>query len=112
VLQRPRLQRPANLIVEWQKAFPKAQIMPLSPDHPVFDSFFKSDFSKVQGYYGQAGFYAFFEDNDPKKRILAVINNNNDLGEYIEFSDQGFNVTPTNEAYKLAVNYFVYALTH
>ena len=30
----------------------------------------------------------------------------------IEFSERGFSVTPTNEAYKLAVNYFVYALTH
>jgi hypothetical protein len=30
----------------------------------------------------------------------------------MEWSDRGFNVTPSNEAYKLAVNYFVYALTH
>jgi len=101
-----------NLVVEWQKAFPTAKLMELPQNHPVFDSFFKVDFAKVQGYYGRAEFYAFYEDNDPKKRLLAVVNNNNDLGEWIEFSDRGFNVTPSNEAYKLAVNYFVYALTH
>jgi uncharacterized protein DUF4159 len=104
-----------NLVYEWKRAFPNAQVMEIPQDHPVFDSFFKIDFTKIQPYYRQgteAHIFGFYEDNDPKKRLLAVINDNNDLGEYIEFSEQGFNVTPTNEAYKLAVNYFVYALTH
>ena len=70
---------------------------------------------KAQAYYCMGcpmQLYAFYEDNDPKKRILAVVNNYQDLGEFMEWSDQGFQVTPSNEAYKLAVNYFVYALTH
>ena len=106
----------ANLVVEWKKAFPNAKLMDLPRDHPVFDSFFKIDFTKLRGYYGgPTGYfalYAFFEDNDPKKRLLAVINDFNDLGDWMEWSDQGFQITPSNEAYKLAVNYFVYALTH
>jgi hypothetical protein len=104
-----------NLVYEWKRAFPNAQVMEIPQNHPVFDSFFKIDFTKIQPYYAPgtpAQVFGFYEDNDPKKRLLAVINNNNDLGEYIEFSEQGFNITPTNEAYKLAVNYFVYALTH
>jgi hypothetical protein len=102
----------ANLIVEWKKAFPDAKLMDLPLNHPVFDSFFKIDFSKARGFYGQLGLYAFYEDNDPKKRILGVVNNMQDLGDWMEWSDTGFNVTPSNEAYKMAVNYFVYALTH
>lgn len=102
----------SNLVREWQKAFPDAKLMDLPQNHPVFDSFFKIDFTKVQGYYGTPGFYAFFEDNDPKKRILGVVNDMQDLGDWMEWSDRGFNVTPSNEAYKLAVNYYVYALTH
>jgi hypothetical protein len=86
--------------------------MDLPLDHPVFDSFFKIDFTKARGFYGQLGLYAFYQDNDPKKRILAVVNNNQDLGDWMEWSDTGFNITPSNEAYKMAVNYFVYALTH
>lgn len=101
-----------NLIVEWKKAFPNAQLMDLPQNHPVFDSFFKIDFTKLQGYYGTPGLFAFYEDNDPKKRILGVVNNMQDLGDWMEWSDKGFAVTPSNEAYKLAVNYFVYALTH
>jgi hypothetical protein len=102
----------ANLVLEWKKAFPGAQLMELPQTHPIFDSFFKIDFTKVRGYYGQLQLYAFYEDNDPKKRILGVVNNNQDLGDWMEWSDQGFQITPSNEAYKTAVNYFVYALTH
>jgi hypothetical protein len=57
-------------------------------------------------------FYGFFEDNDPKKRLLAIANYNNDLSEMWEFSDEGlFPVDMSNEAYKLGVNYVIYALT-
>jgi len=52
-----------------------------------------------------------FEDNDPTKRLVAIIDNYADVGELIQFSDEGFDVVPANEAYKLWVNYFVYALT-
>ena len=42
-----------------------------------------------------------------------LINYNNDVAEYWEWSDTGFlPVDFTNEAYKLGVNYIVYALTH
>jgi hypothetical protein len=104
-----------NLVFEWKKAFPNAQLLDLPQTHPIFDSFFKIDFTKAQAYYCMGcpmQLYAFYEDNDPKKRILGVVNNYQDLGEFMEWSDQGFQVTPSNEAYKLAVNYFVYALTH
>ena len=52
-----------------------------------------------------------FEDNGPAKRLVAIIDNYADVGELIQFSDEGFDVVPANEAYKLWVNYFVYALT-
>jgi hypothetical protein len=103
-----------NLNYEWQRAFPKAKLILIPQDHPVFDSFFKVDLTKVTAYYyrGMPDIYGYFEDNDPKKRLLCVINDGQDLGEYIEFSDRGFDVVPSNEAYKLLINYFVYALSH
>lgn len=37
----------------------------------------------------------------------------NDVAEYWEWSDQGyFPIDITHEAYKLGVNYLVYAMTH
>jgi hypothetical protein len=53
-----------------------------------------------------------FEDNDPKKRLLLIANFNSDLGDFWEWSDAGFfPIRLSNEAYKLGVNYVVYALT-
>jgi hypothetical protein len=103
-----------NLNYEWQRAFPKAKMLRIPPDHPIFDAFFKVDLNKVTAYYYRTvpEIYGYFEDNDPKKRLLCVINDGQDLGEYIEFSDRGFDVVPSNEAYKLLINYFVYALSH
>jgi hypothetical protein len=58
-------------------------------------------------------YFAMFEDNDPAKRMMVLVNYNADLAEYWEWSGQGFfPVDLTNEAYKLGVNYIVFALTH
>ena len=65
--------------------------------------------------YGRdpAVFYGIYEDNDPAKRLLAIVNYNNDIGEDWEWSDAGtLPVDVTNQAYKLGVNYVIYAMTH
>ena len=55
-------------------------------------------------------YYGYFENNDPRDRMIAIVNYNNDLAEYWEFSDTGmFALDFTNDAYKLAVNYVIYA---
>ena len=54
-----------------------------------------------------------FENNDPEARLMVIVNQDNDIGDYMEWSDTGFvPIALSNEAYKLAVNYVVYALTH
>ena len=102
-----------NLVYEWNKAFPKAKMMLLPETHPIFDSFFKIDLKILESpYRTEPEYWAIFQDNDPKKRIMAIVNLNNDVGEYWQWSDQGFSPVPSNEAYKLGVNYLIYALTH
>ena len=54
-----------------------------------------------------------FEDNDPSKRLIAMINYNTDISEYWEFSDTGLRpIDESNEAYKIGVNYIMYGMTH
>ncbi|MEP6766840.1 MAG: DUF4159 domain-containing protein [Gemmatimonadaceae bacterium] len=103
-----------NLLYQWRRAFPGAIPMRLNGDHPIFNTFFKIDLNKIPSKAGRTNpeYMAFFEDNDPKKRMVAIIDNYADIGEFIEFSDEGYNMVPANEAYKLWVNYFVFALTH
>jgi hypothetical protein len=98
-----------------RRALPDAQIVPLDPSHAVFDSFFRIA-SLDMTYPGRPSlpseFYGIYEDNDPKKRLMVVINFNNDLGNYIEHSAGGwYPVNLTNDAYKFAVNYIIYGMT-
>jgi len=88
----------------------------LQPTHPLFHSFFDiPSFDIVRQFYdrGPPVFRGIFVDNDPKKRLLVVINFNTDVSNYWEFSAIGFRpIDESNEAYKLGVNYMIYALTH
>jgi hypothetical protein len=45
--------------------------------------------------------------------LMVVINYNNDIGDYMEHSGQGWwPVNVSNDAYKFAINYIIYGLTH
>jgi len=99
---------------EMRKVLPGSRIIEVPQSHPIFDSFFKIDFEKLVAYRtgDRPGYFGIFQDNDPRKRVMMIINFNQDIGDYWEWSDRGFNLVPSNEAYKLGVNYLIYALTH
>lgn len=95
------------------RVLPKHRMVPVPNDHPIFDSFYKIDLNTLEeGDYGVMSYWGIFQDNDPKKRLMAIVNVNGDLGEFWQWSDRGYNIAPTNEAYKLGVNYLIYALSH
>lgn len=105
----------ANLEFYLGQALPGLGMIQLEDDNEIFDSFFRVAPSQVVPPYGgyPGIWYAIYEDNDPTKRIMVMINANNDLAEYWEFSDYGYYaIDLSNDAYKVGVNYVVYALTH
>ena len=105
-----------NFDEQMKKVIPGAEFVVLDESHEIFDSFFRIEslktlvsptFRVVPEYLG------LFEDNDPAKRLVVIANYNNDIGEYWEFSDVGwYPIDLSNEAYKLGVNYVIYAMTH
>ncbi len=104
-----------NFEAQMRKVMPEGRLVPLTAEHPIFDSFYRipSLETIVPPYGGYPPvFYGMFEDNDPAKRLLMIVNHNNDLAEYWEYSDEGvFPIDLSNEAYKLGVNYLIYALS-
>ena len=100
----------------FRQVLPNARFVNLDVSHPIFHSFFEiPSFDIVPQAYdeGRPVFRGVFEDNDPNKRLIAMINYNTDISEYWEFSDTGLKpIDESNEAYKLGVNYIVYGLTH
>ncbi len=106
----------ANFSALMGKVMPGARFLDLDPSYPIFHSFFQiTSFDVLHQSYdrGRPQLKGLFEDNDPKKRMLAMINFDTDVSDYWEFSGTGFRpIEEGNEAYKLGVNYFIYALTH
>lgn len=107
-----------NFRTQMERVLPELTPLPLDGSEPVFHSFFEIEPSTMQllSYRGQGRmpqYFGYFEANDPAGRMLAIANYDNDVGEFWEFSATGrFPVDLSNEAYKLGVNYVVYALTH
>jgi hypothetical protein len=94
---------------------PEARLERLDTSDPIFDSFYRIESLEfAHPNYGMLSeFWGIYEDNDKSKRLLMIINYNNDIGDYWEWSDAGFlPIDLTNEAYKLGVNYVMYAFTH
>jgi len=108
-----------NFEDKMRTVLPGAVFVELDPSYPVFHAFF--DIESLEnlslGNYRAARapsvYYGVFEGNDPKKRLMVIANYNNDIGDYWEWSDMGyFPIELSNEAYKLGINYIIYALTH
>jgi len=105
-----------NLQTQFERVLPRARWIPVEPGSAVWDAFFRIDGEDLAqpGIYGPPVQYlGIFEDNDPNKRLMVIANYNNDVGDAWQWSDQGLlSIDLTNEAYKLGVNYVMYALTH
>ena len=104
-----------NFEEQWRTAFPDLVPVKLDTSHPIFDAFFRIEqLDMTHPNFGlQAEFWGAYEDNDPSKRLVMIANFNNDIGDYMEWSGQGwYAVNLSNDAYKFATNYLVYALTH
>lgn len=104
-----------NLQFHLGRALPGLNMVMVEDIDEVFDSFFRIVPQDVIPPYGgqPAAWYGIYEDNDPTKRLMVIINHNNDIAEYWEYSDYGYyQIDLANEAYKLGVNYVVYGLTH
>jgi hypothetical protein len=103
-----------------RRVMPELKPVRLTGNEQIFDSFFKVDFSRIRmGVSGGGGsaqnsvFWGYFENNDPKRRMIVLAAYGLDIGDAWEWSGRGFMpVDVTNEAFKVGVNYIIYALTH
>jgi hypothetical protein len=105
-----------NLVMQMKRALPDHYFIKLDVTHPIFQSFFglktlNIPHPMLSGI--EPVFLGLFEDNRPSGRMLAIANWNNDVGDYWEWSAEGlYGDAPTNDAYRLGVNYLVYEMTH
>ena len=104
-----------NFTESMRRVLPGEQPIELALTHPIFHSFFEIGTLDFHQAYdrGKPAFYGYFAKNDQSQPLQMIVNFNNDVSEYWEFSDTGFApIDLSNEAYKLGVNYVIYAMTH
>ncbi|HVS12777.1 MAG TPA: DUF4159 domain-containing protein [Thermoanaerobaculia bacterium] len=100
-----------------QKVLPGVILYPLAAEDSIFHSFFDIedlDFEDPEMMRFLPTIYGIFEDNDPKQRLMAVVNYNLDIGDYWEWSDSSF-IYPrhlTEKGFKLGINYLMYSILH
>jgi hypothetical protein len=104
-----------NFEAQFRVAMPDAVFHPLDLSNPIYHTFF--DMESITLPHPSVnvvpGYYAVHQDNDPTRPIMALVNHNADIAEYWEWSDRGrFAIDTTNDAWKLGVNYIIYAMTH
>lgn len=103
-----------NMARQVARALPEGRWVEIDATHPIFSTFFRVDDIYVPHPLVRVTprYMVIFEDNDPTGRIMVLANHNSDLAEYWEYAAQGyFPVDPTNDAFRLGINYIVYGLT-
>lgn len=120
----------ANLEKELARLFPEYPIVDLDLDHPVFHCFYDVDKivqvpnvgnGRAVGN-GVPGAHTWEQDGfvpkvrgifDDHKRLMVVINWNTDLGDAWEWAEApDYPLEFSTYAYKMGVNFIVYAMTH
>jgi hypothetical protein len=115
-----------DFLIEYIKIFPDRELIELQMNHPIFHSFFDIDqLAQVPGRsvtWNYGGTFVLDDPNFPPSvhavldddgRVMMVVNFNTDLGDGWEHTF--YEPYPTkycNEAYKIGINYVVYALSH
>ena len=99
-----------------KRVLPDVRFYDMQASHPIFHAFFEINNLDIVPQAYNAGhpiFRGVYENNDPSRRLMMIVNYNTDISQYWEWSGTGLRpIDDTNEAYKLGVNYLVYGLTH
>jgi hypothetical protein len=105
----------ANFEANMRRVIPGANFVDLTQADPIFHSFFEIRSLDIPQFYDQGRpiLRGVHVDNDPRKPLMAIANFNTDVSNFWEFSATGMRpIDEANEAYKLGVNYIVYAQSH
>ena len=107
----------ATLVAQMGHVFPELHFLPMDGTEEVWDSFFRLEpmtiYLEGPRKYGTPEFWGLYEDDDKSKRLLGIANAGADIGDLWEWAAEGwYPIDPTNEAFRIGVNYIVYAMTH
>ncbi len=115
-----------DMFMEMNKIWPDREIIQLNTSHEIFHTFFDIDqLAQVPGRmvtWDLGGYFSLDDPNYPPAvyavldddgRVMMVANYNTDLGDGWEHTFyEPYPTKYTNEAYKIGINFLIYAFSH
>ncbi len=96
-----------------KRVVPERELELLTVHDPIFQCFYDIETLDMVPPFRYRDDPLFYGLRDEVGRLQIIVNFNNDIGDFWEWSDESlFPVALSNEAYKLGINYVVYALSH
>jgi hypothetical protein len=98
---------------QMKQVFPDRSLEELPRSHPIWKYFYDISDLSIEPPYSKFLTPQYFGISDDNGRLMMVVDYNNDISDYWEWSDDPIMpIDESNEAYKYGVNYVMYALTH
>jgi hypothetical protein len=102
-----------NFQYQMKRVFPNRSLEELPRTHTIWTCFYDISKLDIEPPYSKFLKPQYFGISDDTDRLMMVVDYNNDISEYWEWSNDPFMpIEQSNEAYKYGVNYVMYALTH
>ena len=102
-----------NFQYQMKQVFPDRSLEELPRTDDIWKCFYDISNLMLEPPYSKFLTPQYFGMRDDNGRLMMVVNYNNDISDYWEWSDDPMRpIDETNEAYKYGVNYVMYALTH
>jgi hypothetical protein len=103
----------SNFVYQMKRVFPDRSLEELPRNHLIWTCFYDISNLVIEPPYSKFYTPQYFGMSDDNGRLMMVVNYNNDISDYWEWSDNPiYPIEQSNEAYKYGVNYVMYALTH
>jgi hypothetical protein len=102
-----------TMLSQMRRAFPDRYIAPLSPTHEAFSTVFTLESLEGMSPYVPGGEIVYLGLVNDQDQLAIAAGHNNDLANFWDWYDDGrMPLKPAADAFRLGINFLVWAMTH
>ena len=95
------------------RAFPERGLIPLTPDHEIFHTFYDIEDLTIWAPYVPGADPIFYGFPNSHGNLAMIICFNNDFANFWDWIDERrYPLEPSSQAFRMGINFVIYAITH